>query len=255
MKLFFQLCILSFILPIFAAAEFPESDVAPSEITVAVAANMQHPFAALREAFQKDSGIKIKTIVAASGQLTAQIRNGAPFDIFLSADSKYPVALQTSGHAAASPETYALGKLTLWSRMALDSLPALSELNDKAIRTLGIANPDLAPYGLAAIKALENSGIYQHYAPRLVYAQSIAQLNQYIALGTVDAAITAASARAIPQLAARKGYWLEIPASCYPAIHQDVVILKNNPSVAQFYRFLFSPAAQQILLDYGYLLP
>ncbi len=239
----------------FPAVEYPESEVTPAEITVAVAANMQHPFDALRVAFQKDTSIKIKTIVAASGQLTAQIRNGAPFDIFLSADNKYPAALQTSGHAATSPKTYALGKLALWSRSFVDSLPALSQLNGKTIRTLGIANPDLAPYGLAAIKALENNDIYSHFAPRLVYAQSIAQLNQYIALGTIDAAITAASARGIPQLAARKGYWLEIPASNYPAIHQDVVILTNNSAVDQFYQFLFSPAAQQILLDYGYLLP
>lgn len=240
---------------IFPAAEYPESEVTPSEITIAVAANMQHPFDTLREAFRKDTGIKIKTIVAASGQLTAQIRNGAPFDIFLSADSKYPAALQSSGHAATSPKTYALGKLALWSRSFVDSLPALGQLNGQIIRTLGIANPDLAPYGFAAIKALKNNDIYSQFAPRLVYAQSIAQLNQYIALGTIDAAITAASAREIPQLADRQGYWLEIPANSYPAIHQDVVILTNNPAVDKFYQFLFSPAAQQILLDYGYLLP
>ncbi|MBI1174018.1 MAG: molybdate ABC transporter substrate-binding protein [Sideroxydans sp.] len=228
-------------------------------LTVAVAANVKYAFADLQQAFTKESGIEVKSVFGSSGKLTAQIKSGAPFDVFLSADMKYPETLYQDGQAVTAPRVYANGVLVLWTLNPLDLSKGIRILNDPAVQKVAVANPRLAPYGREAINALEHFKLRAEVEPKLIYGESISQVNQYIDSKSADIGFTAKSVVLAPQVAG-KGKWIELPKDSYQPIAQGVVILKhgtesNSETAHRFLEFLSSPVARAIFEQYGYLLP
>ena len=228
-------------------------------LTVAVAANVKFAFADLQQAFTKETGIEVTSVFGSSGKLTAQIKSGAPFDVFLSANMKYPDNLYQSGMALTKPKVYANGVLVLWTMNPLDLGKGIQVLNDPTVQKIAVANPNLAPYGREAINALEHFRMYDALKSKLVFGENISQVSQYIDSKSVDIGFTAKSVVLAPQLA-DQGKWIELPKGSYHPIAQGVVILKraeeaNSENARRFLEFLASPAARTIFEKYGYLLP
>lgn len=238
----------------------PLHSVSPQDLLVAVAANVQFAMEELQSAFAEESGLEVKTVIGSSGKLTAQIKNGAPYDLFLSADMKYPQELHRAGLAVDTPRVYARGALVLWSLAGVDlrrDIPAI--LTDPAVTKIAIADPQLAPYGMEALRVLQHYGIGEALAPKLVYGRSIAQVNQYITLQTVAAGLTAKSVVLSPEMR-DVGAWIAIDTRAYSPIDQGVVMLKHGQderraAARRFYEFLFSAPARVIFVRYGYELP
>jgi len=225
-------------------------------IRVAVAANAQFVTQALKTSFEKKSRAKIELIVSSSGKLTAQITHGAPYDIFLSADMKYPENLYKAGYTLNKPQIYAYGSLVLWSLGDINMKEGPDVLKSSSVRTIAVANPATAPYGIAAIQVLKKSGIYDAVKDKIVYGESIAQVNQYLLTGVADIAFTAKSVVKAPRLA-HKGNWIELVDTLYSPIRQGAVILKhakdnNLQAVKDFYQFLSDPEGKSIFKSYGY---
>ncbi|RRB02793.1 molybdate ABC transporter substrate-binding protein [Larkinella rosea] len=223
------------------------------KIRVAVAANAQFVMEKVQAGFEKKTGLQIESIVSSSGKLTTQIQNGAPFDVFLSADMSYPEAVFQAGLSETKPKIYAYGLLVLWMRADLDPSRGLSVLNDNAVAKIAVANPKTAPYGTAAINVLIKQNLLTGLQPKIVYGESIAQVNQYLVSGAVDAGFTAKSVVLEPSLKG-KGRWVDVKGA--EPIAQGVVLLKNAKDGARkFYDYLFTPEAQAIFRQYGYQLP
>lgn len=228
-------------------------------LRIAVAANAQFVTDSLKAAFEKQIRVKIETIVSSSGKLTAQIGHGAPYDIFLSADMKYPQAIYQSGNALDKPEVYAFGQLVLWTVNNVKLDERMEALRSGSVKTIAVANPAIAPYGVAAIAALQKLGIYDKVKNKIVYGESIAQVNQYLLSGVADVAFTAKSIVESPRLNG-KGSWVDVPGNLYKPIEQGVVILKhakshNLKAAEAFYHFLFSKEGKAIFRAFGYQVP
>lgn len=225
------------------------------ELRVAVAANAQFVTQALKKVFEKETGIKTTLIVSSSGKLTAQIRQGAPFDVFLSADMKYPENLYKNGLAAEEPKVYAYGKLVLWTLDNTDLSKGIRAISDHGVTRIAIANPQTAPYGVAAVEALKKANLYDNVKTKLVYGESISQVNQYLLSGAADIALTAKSVVLSPGLK-QKGHWTEVDRDLYEPIKQGVIIIKTakKNEAGKFYQFLFSKKAKAIFENYGYLI-
>lgn len=219
-------------------------------IVIATAANVQFAMDELIRAFSEESGTTCETVLGSSGKLTAQISEGAPFDVFVSADMKYPEELYKNGLTTGPPEIYAYGKLVLWTLS--DSLP---DLTDRRVKHIAIANPKTAPYGTAAVEALKNAGILERVQDKLVYGESISQTNQFIISKTADVGFTAKSVVLSPEINGQ-GRWEEIDEKAYTPIAQGAVIIQQREPLKKgaeaFYLFLFSEKAKQILQHYGY---
>ena len=228
-------------------------------ITIAVAANVQFAFQDIQAAFTHDTGINVQTIIASSGKITAQVRSGAPFDVFLSADMDYPQILHKEGLTGSQPTVYAYGTLVLWTMSNLDLTSGLMVLTDPKVNKIAIANPKLAPYGRAALQALTHYRIVDVVRAKAVFGENVSQVNQYVYSHNVMAGITAKSVVLSPSMHG-KGHWIEVPPDTYQPIAQGVVILKHGTGnaetdCARFIRFLASAKARKILADYGYGLP
>jgi molybdate transport system substrate-binding protein len=228
-------------------------------ITVAVAANVKYAFADLQQAFSRESGIAVKSVFGSSGKLTAQIENGAPFDVFLSADMKYPQTLFQDGLATTEPRVYANGVLVLWTLNPIDLGKGIRVLKDPAVQKIAVANPKLAPYGREAMNVLDHFGLHAAVDSKLIYGESISQVSQYIDSKSADIGFTAKSVVLAPEVAG-KGKWVELPRDSYHPIAQGVVILKHGAETdakasRRFVDFLATPAARAIFGKYGYLLP
>lgn len=223
-------------------------------ITIAVAANMQFAMQALTHAFAKEDSIECDLIISSSGKLTAQIKSGAPYDLFVSADMKYPSELYKEGMALEKPKIYAYGKLVLWT-MYNSFKPSLTALKTSSIKHIACANPQTAPYGIAAIQALKHYGLYHLLKSKLVYGESISQTNQFIISESAKAGFTAKSVVLSPDLKGA-GNWIEIDPKSYSPIAQGVIIIKQNKIIEanakKFYDFLFSAQAKKILKNFGY---
>jgi len=231
-----------------------------NEITVAAAANVQFTLDELKAEFTKETGINIKTVIGSSGKLTSQIENGAPFDVFLSADMKYPSKLYKDGYSSIAPKVYADGVLVLWTLKDLDLSQGINILKDAAIGKIALADPQLAPYGREAVNALKFYNLYGPLQNELVFGESISQANQFITTGAADIGFTAKSVVLSPNMK-DKGKWVEIDPRSYQAIAQGVIVLKYSKTIDHskeakaFYDFLFSAPAQKIFKKYGYKLP
>ena len=230
------------------------------EVRVAAAADLKFALDELGAQYERHSGKKIAAIYGSSGNFFAQIQNGAPFDLFLSADIEYPRKLEAAGLAEAGTlYEYAVGRIVIW--MPSDARADLAKLGWKAllepsVERIAIANPEHAPYGRAAVAALRKAGVYEQVRTRLVYGENIAQAAQFVASGSAQAGIIALSlAVSLPM---RDGKRWEIPAEMYPPIEQGAVILKsatNKDGARALLAFLKSATGREILKTYGFTQP
>lgn len=229
-------------------------------LLVASASNFLETLDALAEDFTARTGHRVTIAGGASGQLYAQIVQGAPYDIFLSADAARPARLEAEGHAVAgSRHTYALGRLALWSREAgliaevrRDGVPELAGSG-----RIAIADPALAPYGEAAVAALEALGLYDTVSDRLVMAINVNQAFAMAASGAADYGLVALPAVLSPRHGQDGAYW-EVPEALHPPIRQDAVLLTRaaeKPAARAFLNYLGSDPARRIVRAHGYEVP
>jgi molybdate transport system substrate-binding protein len=228
------------------------------EITVAAAADLTYCLPEINAAFQKaNPSATVKTSFGSSGNLVAEIRNGAPFDVFLSADISYPQALAKDG-LSTPPIVYAQGRLVLWTmNPKFDLSKGLAALNDPSITHIALANPDHAPYGRAAKAALQHEHLWDALSPKFVFGENIAQTAQFVQTGNAEAGFVAKSLTLAPAVAG-KGSFFEVPASDYPPINQAAALTKageSKPAAVAYLAFLQSDDARKILEHFGFRLP
>lgn len=235
-----------------AALSLTAASATAAEVRVAVAANFTSTMKTLAAKFEAKTGNKVVVSFGSTGKLYTQIVNGAPYDIFLSADTARPQLLVQSGAAVAGSEfTYALGKLVLWSAKpgVVDTEGTI--LNDGDFEHIAIANPKTAPYGAAAMEVMNGLGVYDTIKDRIVEGDNIAQTFQFVATGNAQIGFVALS----QVQAVNKGSWWEVPQGYYTPIRQDAVLLKSaahNATAKQLMAFLRSGAAQAIIANSGY---
>jgi molybdate transport system substrate-binding protein len=229
-----------------------------STIQIAVSANVSYAMEELKKEFNRlYPEIKVKSSIGSSGKLTAQIENGAPFDIFLSANMKYPKKLYEDNFAITRPLVYAKGSLVLFSIKPRDLSQGVNLLTNSDIKKIAVANPKTAPYGTATVDALNKINIYNKIRDKIVFGENISATFNY-ALRATDVGIVAKSLLFAPKLKDRfkKGKnWIDLNSSIYEPIKQGVVILKHgykNKDVSLFFSFLFSKDAQKIFREFGY---
>ncbi|MDN3581685.1 molybdate ABC transporter substrate-binding protein [Mucilaginibacter flavus] len=223
-------------------------------VRVAAAANLQTVIEVLQKDFKQKTGITIDPVVGSSGKLVAQISNGAPFDVFLSADMSFPDALFKNGFALQKPVVYAKGSLIICSSQDIGFNNWERLLLTARVKKIAIANPSIAPYGKAAEEVLQRKGILDDVKSKIVYGESISQVNTYISTGVADVGFTT---QAFIKEAAGKTqlFYKIIDPKDYSPILQGMVILKHsagNPVAEKFYRYILSPAAKSIFESYGY---
>lgn len=248
------------ILPILLALACLLPARAQTPLRIAAAADLLPVLPPLLVQFQKKTGIHAEATYKASAMLTTQILNGAPFDVFLAADTGYPQRLLDAGAAdstspsGVAPVIYAKGALVLWTRN--DSglpPPSLALLRDPRLQRLAIANPDRAPYGKAAVAALQKTGLYESLQPRLVIAEDIAQTAQFVDSGNAQAGLISMTSALTPRLQA-DGRFFVIPRDLYPPLNQGAVIVRRSTQQAaarRFVDFLLSPHVQSELAAAG----
>lgn len=227
----------------------PQTD---RDLTIAVAANMQFAMDEILQGFREKTGLECDMVVSSSGKLTAQIMEGAPFDILVSADMKYPQALYQAGLATEAPVVYAYGKLVLWTTKDRYK-PSIDGMLDQQVKHIAIANPKTAPYGEAAEQVLHYHDIFEAVQPKLVFGESISQTNQFIISGAAEVGFTA-KAVVLSESMKGRGQWIEIDSNQHKPIAQGVVIIdsENAAFSRQFFDFLLSPEGQLMLQKYGY---
>jgi molybdate transport system substrate-binding protein len=231
---------------------------AQNKITVAAAADLGPAFKEIASAFERQAGIKAEVLLGSSGNFFAQIQSSAPYDIFFSADREYAKKLQDSGLATDLTE-YAEGAIVVWVRKdsKLDVSRGMDILRDSAVKKIAIANPSHAPYGHAAMNALEYYKLAGAVREKLVLGENISQTMQFVQTGNADVGIVALSLALSPATKDEGKFW-QIPHDAYPPIRQAAVVLKsskNQDAAKKFLAFVQSPDAQQILRRYGFVIP
>lgn len=224
-------------------------------LQVAVASNFVPVLEKLAPAFERDSGHQLSIIGGATGQHYTQIINGAPFDVFLSADDERPRLLEAGKQGVTGSRiTYAVGKLVLWSPQAgyVDTTGAVLKTGN--FQHLSIANPTLAPYGAAAQQVLTGMGLWDSLQPRLVLGQNITQTLQFVESGNAELGFIAAS-QWLEVDAARTGSAWEVPTQLHEPIKQDAVILHDSPAARAFITFLQSDDSKAVIRNAGYDIP
>jgi molybdate transport system substrate-binding protein len=228
------------------------------EITVAAAADLSNVLPEIAAKYKNETGQEVKLVFGASGNLTTQIRNGAPFDIFFSADEEYPKQLIADGLAdQATLYRYAVGRLILWvpSDSPLDlSKFGMRALLDPSVKKIAMANPQHAPYGRAAEAALRHYGIYDQVSTRLVIGENVSQAAQFVESGNAQAGLIALSHSLAPAMKSKGRYWV-VPLDAYPALNQSWVVLSHSKQQAvahKFLEFVRSPGGTSLLKDYGF---
>ena len=243
--------LLALLAPVGAAAE---------EITVAAAADLTFVFPEIGAKFQKETGNSVKFSFGSSGNFLSQIQNGAPFDMFFSADIGYPKKLEAA--SLVEPGTlyeYAVGKLVLWvpNASTLDLKPGLAVLTDPGVRKIAIANPEHAPYGRAAVAAMKHEGAYDQVSSKLVMGENISQTAQFVESGNADIGLLALSLVVAPSLK-KKGRYELVPTSDYPPIEQAAVVIKSSKkkeTANKFLAFIKTPAIVSLMRNYGFVVP
>ncbi|SRR6266567_632818 len=234
---------------------------AQTAVRVAAAADLEPVLPPILEQFQKETGIHAEASFQASAALTTQIQNGAPFDVFLSADLGYPQKLISAGLAqglgdgeAGTPIIYARGTLVLWTRKDTHlPLPSLEMLQRPEVTRIAIANPERAPYGRAAMATLQKRGLYEALKPRLVTAENIAQAAQFVDTGNADVGFISLTSASTPRLTADGRYFV-VPADLYPPIEQGAVLVTKSAhriEAKKLLVFLMSTPVQQEMRKYG----
>jgi molybdate transport system substrate-binding protein len=227
----------------------------PRKLSIAAAADLQFALAdAARQLHQQHPQTELAVDYGSSGNFYAQIRNGAPFDVFLSADVQYPRNLARDGIVPASSVfVYAAGRIVVWVPSSSKLDPATA-LRDPAVQRIAIANPQHAPYGRAAEAALRGMGLYDSVAKKLVLGENISQTMQFVQSGSADVGIVALSLAVAPNVRGEGRYW-EVPLESYPKMEQGGAILKDSPAAREFRDWLLAPAGRKLLKQYGFSLP
>jgi len=234
----------------------PKSD--QNQLNIAVAANMEFTMEALRDSFLVNNQAIINLIVGSSGKLTSQIIQGAPYDILLAANLKFPEKLVKSGMAIGPILTYAQGSLVLWTQKSIDLSAGPSVLIASTVKRIAIANPVTAPYGQAADQYLDNCG-FAEVRNKLVYGENISQAIQFVHSESCDLGIVSKSAVMAPILR-DQGTWIDLDPSCYETIEQAAIVtlygVNHHSHLSQeFMKFLFSEQAKEVLQKFGYTIP
>jgi molybdate transport system substrate-binding protein len=233
----------------------------PSELTIAAAADLKFALDELTKQFKEQfPAAKINITYGSSGNFFAQLQNGAPFDLFFSADIAYPRKLAETGLAADDVFLYGIGCLVLWvpknSTVDVDQL-GIKSLLEPSIRKIAVANPEHAPYGRAAVAALKSLQVYDQVASRLVYGENIAQTAQFVQSGAADAGLLALSLAVAPQMRDAGRFW-QVPLEAYPRMEQGGIILKSTKdleSARAFRDFILGEHGRQVLKQYGFSIP
>lgn len=232
-----------------------------SGLIVAAAADLSAVLQEISDGYEKKNGVVVKLSFGASGALTQQIQNGAPFDLFFSADMDYPRQLIAAGAADGSTlYEYAVGKLVLWvpSDSPLDvERRGMNILLDPSVKKIAIANPEHAPYGRAAVAALRNAKLYDKVSDRLVLGENISQAAQFVESGNAQAGFVAMAHAVAPQMQGKGKYWI-VPAEDYPPLAQGVVVLahsQHKKEAAEFLEYIKTNDASGLLRKYGFSLP
>lgn len=249
------MCLLFSSVPLLLCAAFAHTAAHAAEAQVAVAANFAEPMKAIAAVLQKTSGHTLKISTGASGAFYTQIRNGAPFDVFLSADNERPEMLEKDGLAQPGTRfTYATGKLVLWSVKPgrVDGQGAVLKAAD--LGKVAFANPKTAPYGAAAVQVLDKLGLKDAVTPKLVQGESIGQTFNFVKTGNADVGFVAMS-QVLEGGKLKEGSMWVIPQASYDPIRQDAVLLKKgggNEAAKALLQLLQSPNIKDLIRSYGY---
>jgi molybdate transport system substrate-binding protein len=233
---------------------------AQAPLALAAASDLQAALPEIAARFERETGQTVTLTFGSSGNFFSQIQNGAPFDVFLSADIDYPRQLERLGLAEpGSVYEYATGHLVLWTRndSGIDVKPGLTVLTSRAVHKVAIANPALAPYGRAAVAALRHEGLYARVEAKLVVGENISQTAQFVLTGNADVGLLALSLALGPVLK-NAGVYAEIPPSFYSPIEQAAIIVGSSKQKAlarQFIDFLKKPETMRVLQSFGFALP
>ena len=252
---------LIFLLALFSGGSIPRADGAGHEINVAAAADLSNALQEVAANYEKRTGITVKLSFGASGALTQQIQNGAPFDIFFSADMDYPRQLIAGDQAeSATLYRYAVGRLVLWvpKDSPLDvEHKGMDVLLDPSVKKIAMANPQHAPYGRAAAAALKHYGLYEKVGDRLVLGENISQAAQFVESGNAQAGFVALAHAIAPAMQGKGKYWV-VPAEAYPPLDQGVVLISRSPhrqDAAAFLEYVKTAEVAAVLRQYGFTLP
>jgi molybdate transport system substrate-binding protein len=228
------------------------------EIAVAAAADLKFAMGELAANFEKQTGNKVNVTYGSSGNLFSQIQNGAPFDLFFSADVEYAKKLESGGQA--EPGTlynYAVGRIVIWMPQGVKvdlNAQGMNALLDAAIQKIAIANPAHAPYGRAAVEAMKKAGIYEKVEPKLVYGENISQAAQFVQSGNAQAGFIAVSLAISPAMKDLGKMWL-IPAELHPPIEQAAVVVKSSrkkEAAKAFLEYIKSAPGKAVMDKYGF---
>ena len=239
------------------AAGFLSQLCAAQEFTVAAAADLQFAMQDVTARFQKETGKTVKVIYGSSGNFFQQIQNGAPFDIFFSANLDFAKKLEAAGLAEpGSYYQYARGRIVIWvaKESKIDLTSGMKALLDPSVKKIAVANPQHAPYGQAAVAAMEKENIYDRVKDKFVLGENISQTASFVISGSADVGIVALSLALSPNMKDR-GRYAEVPVSEYPPIEQACVILsssKTKDTARQFLSFIRTPAVGDVLRSYGF---
>jgi len=230
------------------------------EITIAAASDLNFAFKEIVAEFEKTTGNHVRLALGSSGNFFAQIQNGAPFDLYFSADIAYPRKLEEAGLTVpGSLYQYAVGQIVMWTgnESRIDVTQGFEALRDPTVKKVAIANPKHAPYGRAAVAAMEYFKVYDQVKDKLVLGENISQAAQFVESGAADVGIIALSLALAPPMQAAGHYW-EIPADAYPPIEQGAVMLmggKNQESAKAFLSFIQGAEGQTMMKRYGFVVP
>ncbi|OHD05385.1 MAG: molybdate ABC transporter substrate-binding protein [Spirochaetes bacterium GWD1_27_9] len=227
------------------------------KIVIAAASNLTYVLKELKSDFEKsNSNIELEIIFGASGKFATQIKEGAPFDIFMSADMFFPSSLEKDGLSEDKAKIYASGKLVIFTTKNIDIKDGLKILKEKNIKSISICNPETAPYGKATVEALKNYGIFYEIEKKIVKTETVSQVIQQV-ITSSDIGFTAMSLLFSQDMAKYKKdvNWIEIDPNLYKKVEQGIIILKNgkNKKISKlFYEYIFSKMAKEIFNKYGY---
>ena len=230
------------------------------EITIAAASDLTLAFREIATEYEKASGNQVRLTLGSSGNFYAQIQNGAPFDLYFSADIAYPRKLEEAGLTVpGSLYQYAVGRIVLWTghESRIDVTKGIEVLREPTVKKIAIANPKHAPYGRAAMAAMEYFKVYDQVKDKLILGENISQAAQFIESGACDIGIIALSLAIAPTMKSKGTYW-EVPAEAHPSLDQGAVILKqskNQEATRQFLEFIKGPHGQEVMKRYGFTLP
>jgi molybdate transport system substrate-binding protein len=231
---------------------------AAEKVTIAAAADLKFAMDEIAESFRKaHPGDEVDLIYGSSGKFHTQIQQGAPFDIFFSADKGFAEELKKEGLAVTEPKLYAIGRIVLWSPTRDASKMTPKNLDDPKLNKIAVANPAHAPYGKRAEEALRAVGLWDKLKEKIVFGENIAQTAQFVQAGAADIGVIALSLAKSPELASKGGYAL-IPEKLHAPLEQAFVLTKQggaNPLAKAFANFMSTKEARQIMIRYGFVLP